>query len=291
MNFELISPTNTKELLSVIRKMQKQNFRLAAGCTDLLMELKKNPDNKLTVVNLMQVKDPLLTGIKKSAGIFRLGAGVTAAQIVNNAELKKTFPVLHDAAINLASSQIREVATIGGNMCTASPSGDIACALVALNAECEILSVTGKKKKISVHEFFKGPRKNALAKNEILYGIYIPVNEKKSVKNISGFIKVGTRKSMECSVVSLAYHIQTDENSVALKSGFAIGASAPVIRNTFKASDFLAGKNISQLTDADHKKFADKVVSYASPITDIRATAWYRKLVLFNISKGILEIK
>ncbi|HLG34409.1 MAG TPA: FAD binding domain-containing protein [Bacteroidia bacterium] len=289
MSFEIINPSTTKELLSTVKKFQKKNFRFGAGCTDLLLELKKNPEEDLTIINLAQVKDVQLTGIKKNSTGLRIGARVTAHDIVVNEEIKKSYPVLHEAALNLASTQIRQVATVGGNICTGSPSGDIACALVALDADCEILGTTGKTRTIPITDFFTGVRKTVLKKNEVLYGIYIHA-KKKNTKNIySHFIKIGTRRSMECSVVSLAYHIQTDERKKIIHAGIAIGASAPTIRLTESACSFLTGKNLFKISEADKREFAEKILSYASPISDLRASAWYRKEVLFNISQSIFE--
>ncbi len=289
MNFEIINPSSTEELLGTIKSLQKEKFRFGAGCTDLLMELKKNPEENLTVINLSQVKDASFTGIKKTTNQFRLGALFTAHKIVINEELKINFPVLHQSALTLASTQIRQVATVGGNLCTASPSGDIACALVALEAQCEILGTTGKTRTVPVTDFFMGPRKTVLKSNEVLYSISVPVNNKLSKNILSGFIKVGTRRSMECSVVSIAYHIQTDEHGNIINAGVAIGASAPTIRFAKEACEFLIGKKLKHISHKEKEKFAEKVLSYAAPITDIRATAWYRKEVLFNISKSIFE--
>jgi carbon-monoxide dehydrogenase medium subunit len=287
MEFNIINPKTKSELLKTIRK--EKHFRFGAGCTDLLMELKKNSDEGLTVINLSQVKDAQFNGVKKSAKGIRLGAMLTAHQIVMNEDIKNNFPVLHEAALSLASTQIRQVATIGGNLCTASPSGDMACALVTLEADCEILGANGKARTIPITDFFTGVRKTALKKNEVLYGIFIP-SKKKKVKNItSRFIKIGARRSMECSVVSLAYHIQTDETGKIIHAGVAIGASAPTIRFAKSACGFLIGKKFKNISQREKEEFAGKVLSYASPITDIRATAWYRKEVLFNISKAIFE--
>lgn len=287
MEFNIINPRTRSELLGAIRR--EDHFRFGAGCTDLLMELKKNPEEGLTVINLSQVKDAQFSGVKRSAKGIRLGAMLTAHKVVMNEEIKNNYPVLHEAALSLASTQIRQVATIGGNLCTASPSGDIACALVALGADCEILGTTGKTRTIPITDFFIGVRKTALKRNEIFYGTFIPSNKKK-VKNISSrFIKIGTRRSMECSVVSLAYHIQTDESGKIIHAGVALGASAPTIRFAKSACEFLIGKTFANITQKEKEEFAGKVLSYASPITDIRATAWYRKEVLFNISKAIFE--
>lgn len=289
MNFEIINPTTTKELLSVVKNLKREKFRFGAGCTDLLLELRKKPEENLTVINIAQVKDAVFTGIKKTSKGLTIGSRVTAHTIVMNEEIKKNFPVLHEAALNLASTQIRQVATVGGNLCTASPSGDIACALMTLGANCEIINENGKKKIVPIYNFHTGVRTTALKRGELLYSISIPGNEKNKKRIFSRFIKIGTRKSMECSVVSLAYHIQTDIKGKIIHAGIAIGSSAPTIRFTDSACKFLTGKNIFEISENEKKEFAEKVVSYASPISDIRATAWYRKEVLYNISKGIFE--
>lgn len=287
MDFDIIIPKTKSELLSAIRT--QKNYRLAAGCTDLLMELRKHCNESLTLINLSQVKDPKFAGITKSLKGLRIGSMTTVGSITLNEEVQKLYPVLYEAAINLASMQIRQVATIGGNMCTASPSGDVACAIVALKSSCEALNINSKVRVIKAADFFTGVRKTALKNKEILYGITIPVNNKKAKNIHSGFIKVGTRRSMECSVVSLAYHLQTDEKGNILEAGVAIGASAPTIRFAKNACDFVIGKNLHKISEVDKLEFAQKVLAYASPITDIRATAWYRKEVLFNISKSVFE--
>lgn len=287
MDFDIIIPKTKSELLTAIRT--NKNYRLAAGCTDLIMELKKKTVEGLSVINLVQVKDPQLNGIKQSAKGIRMGAMFTAHNIALNMDIENNYPVLKQSALNLASTQIRQVATIGGNMCTASPSGDMACALVALNCDCELLNTSGNTRIISVKNFFTGVRQTALKKNELLYGVIIPANDKNTKNIFSGFVKIGTRRSMECSVVSLAYHIQTDKTGKVIHAGVAIGASAPTIRFTSEACDFLMGKTFKLMSDNDKQIFAEKVMAYASPITDIRATAWYRKEVLFNISKAIFE--
>lgn len=286
MNFDVISPTTTKELLKEVTSYQRKNFRFGAGYTDLLMEFRKNPPQDVTVINLAKLKDENFTAIAKATSQIRIGALVTANSIVANKTIQKNFTVLHEAAEHLASSQIRQVATVGGNLCTASPSGDIACALMALQAKCEILSATGKLRTISIQDFFTGPRKTVLKKNEVLRSVVISTASKNKVH--SGFIKIGTRLSMECSVISLAYHIQSDKKGVITDAGIAIGSVAPTIRFTQSACDLLIGKKYSEI---DKDIFSKKILDYASPISDIRASAWYRKEVLKNVSKTMLEQK
>ena len=289
MNFNVITPHNEPELLAAVSEYQ-DNFRFGAGFTDLILEIKKQAPKGLTVINLAQLKDDHFTLLVRDENGINIGSMVTVAMIENDEFIRKNLPVLHQAASSLASAQIRQVATVGGNICTASPSGDVACALVALNAICEILNTSGQTREIPIREFFTGPRKTAMQKNDILRRIIVPLN--KDQKDIhSGFIKVGTRRSMECSVVSLSYHIRYDSEGLITHAGIAIGAAAPTIRFATNACDFLEGKNIRALSNTIKETFSNKILEYASPISDIRASAWYRKEALGNISRGMLGVE
>ncbi|MFQ5334648.1 MAG: FAD binding domain-containing protein [Flavobacteriales bacterium] len=293
MNFEVITPKTTEELLAAIASSQNNNFRFGAGCTDLLMELKSEPEDNLIVVNLSQLKDEKFSGIEKSDKHIRIGALVTVGQLLADKELHTRFPVLEEAAANLASMQIRQVATVGGNLCTASPSGDISCALVALEASCEILNTEGGLRTVPITEFFTDVRKTVIKKDEVLRSVLIttpPMEEgPQGPKGLSGFIKIGTRRSMECSVVSLAYHILTDNNGIVQKAGIAIGSVAPTVKFVTLATDFLVGRSLKGMSGEEKEEFATLVTECSSPISDIRASAWYRNEVLNNISRGVLE--
>lgn len=288
MKFNVISPETTMDLLKIIAEMHGTNIRFGAGYTDLLLEIKKQSSEILTVINLAHLKDDSFISVKMNNDGVRIGSLVTASRITSASVLSKRnkYVVLQQAANKLASYQIRQVATVGGNLCTASPAGDISCALMALEAECEILSSSGNVRVVPIKEFFTDVRKTVLKNDEVLQSIYIPFNNE-SRKTHSDFIKIGTRRSMECSVVSLAYHIDIDENDIIKKAGVAIGSVAPTIKFTESACDYLIGKKYSSMNISEAETFAAKVVEYASPISDIRASAWYRKEALYNISKSI----
>ncbi len=284
---EIFSPKTKAELLATLQQLSAKPFHFGAGYTDLLMDFKQQPDAPETVLNLAQIKDPSFEGIKEQEKGIYIGALTKIARLAENESLKNQFPVLQQAAESLASSQIREVATLGGNLCTASPAGDVSCALVALQSICYLLSAQGSLRKIPIHEFFTGVRKTAMKPDELLQGIFIPANHASKVH--SAFIKVGTRRSMECSVISMAYHIQLDDQEKITDAGLAIGSAAPVIRFPEKAKNFLIGKQWKGFSAADADTFAELVAAYADPISDIRATAWYRLVVLKNISRSIFE--
>lgn len=285
MNFNVVSPRTTGELLSLISDHQHANFCFGAGCTDLLPLLKKQPIADLTVINLGQLRDDQFTAIRRQPEGLVLGALTTAHRIVTDGFIRERFPVLHEAACQLASRQIRQVATVGGNLCTASPAGDLACALVALKAQCHILSAGGTIRTAPLEKFILGVRKIDLLKDEILREITIPVEEDQG-QVYSHFIKVGARKAMEIAVVSLAYHLRVDGGGRVTSAGIALGSVAPRIPFAHEACEFLLGRSLVSLSQADRETLAVKVMSYAAPISDLRASAWYRREVLNNLIRG-----
>jgi CO/xanthine dehydrogenase FAD-binding subunit len=158
--------------------------------------------------------------------------------------------------------------------------------LVALGASCEALSPGGGTRTIPIGDFFVATRETSLGRDEVLRGVVLPPGDGKR-RIYSGFVKVGTRRSMEIATVSIAYHIEADENDTITRAGIAIGSAAPTIRFVHSACEYLEGKKFSAMGGSESEAFAAKVLEYASPISDLRASAWYRREVLFNLSKSI----
>ncbi|HJN06455.1 MAG TPA: FAD binding domain-containing protein [Bacteroidales bacterium] len=287
MEFDVISPKSTPELLSVIADNQANNFRISAGFTDLIHQIKSIQTKDLILINLAQLDEPNFKQIVENENNIQIGALVTATEIVDDKIIEENFPVLHQAASKLASTQIRNVATVGGNICNVSPSGDMTAALIALKATCIILDCDGSEREEQLSSFIRGLKKTSLTKKEVIKNITIPKNSTHNIK--SGFEKIGSRKSMEISIVSLAYHFQMNKDGNVIDAGVACGAVAPTIPFTTSACELLIGKNIYSISDTVKEEFACKVLEYATPISDIRASDWYRKEVLFNISKTIFE--
>ena len=287
MDFEVITPKTKGELLAAITENQGRRFRFGAGYTDLINDFKLHPEAGLTVINIAQIQEQSFRAISDKGSCYELGALVTASDIVSNNTIRKEFPVLHQAASSVASVQIRNAATIGGNICNASPAADMSGALVALQASCKILNTKGEIREEPLVSFIRGVGRTSLATNEILKSISIPKNTSSILK--SGFEKAGTRKSMEISIVFLGYHFQISKNGVIENAGISCGAVAPVIPFADTACEFMIGKQVDHLNDFEKEEFAKRVLAYATPISDIRASAWYRKEVLFNISKGIFQ--
>ena len=285
MNFDIVSPKTKKELLETISKNKDNNYCFGAGYTDLINQFKSQKAEGLLVINIAQLEDEDFKGIKLQNEHVEIGALTTATDLVDSKIIEEQYPVLFQASKSVASIQIRNSATIGGNICNASPSADMASALVALKAVCCILNSDGNERQENLGSFIKGVREISLKKNEILRAVKIPKNKSKSI--YSGFEKVGARKSMEISIVSLSYHFQLDDNNIINEAGISIGSAAPRIPFATEACNFIKGKRLDQFKEK--QKFADLILSYSNPISDIRASEWYRKEVLLNISKSIFN--
>jgi CO/xanthine dehydrogenase FAD-binding subunit len=285
MDFDVISPKTKEELLNAISDYQGKDFCFGAGYTDLINQFKHESTVGKTVINLAQLSGTDFKGIREHNGRIEIGALTTASNLIDSEIIKNEFPVIIQSAESVASTQIRNTATIGGNICNASPSADMAAAFVAIKAVCCILDSEGNEREESLESFIRGVRKIGLKENEILKSIIIPKNNYTNLK--SGFLKVGTRESMEISIVSLSYHFQLDEDDKIMDAGIAIGAVSPVIPFAEEACNLIKAKRLNEFID--YKSFADAVQQYASPISDIRATDWYRREVLNNLCQSIFE--
>jgi len=286
MDFRTISPTKTEDLLEFIKQNQNNHFRFGAGYTDLLPELQEKMELDLTIINLAKLKDDHFTSIQVNENGITIGSLATMFDVLKHNHLQQ-LPVLIEAVESLASAQIRAVATVGGNICTASPAGDVSCALTALNASCEILNTEGQIRTVPLKRFFTSVKTTVLKRTEILRSILVP-NHNFSDHPVSGFIKIGERNSMEIALASLAYHFIIENSGRVSSAGIALGSVAETVQYAKTACEFISGKIFRQMTETQKEKFTDLVLDYANPISDIRASAWYRRQVLWNVTKIIL---
>jgi len=285
MDFDVISPKNKEELLSMISEFQEKDFCFGAGYTDLINQFKNQNTQGKTVINLAYLNDVEFKGIRDNGDFIEIGTLTTASDLIDSGLIEKEYPVAFEAAQSVAGTQIRNSATIGGNICNASPSADMSAAFVALRSICCILDSNGNEREESLAEFIQGVRKTGLKENELLRAIKVPKNAHSNLR--SGFFKVGTRESMEISIVSLSYHFQLDMDNTIMEAGLSIGAVAPTIPLVEEACNFIKRKKFDQF--ADHELFAEIVQLEAKPISDVRATDWYRREVLNNLCRSVFE--
>jgi len=252
-------PNTFNDLYSI----SEQNFTLFAGGTDLMPRYERGQKLPEMIIDLKKLSN--FNGIKEVGDNIEIGAGTIIEEIKNNDLIKKHFNALWQATTEFGSVQIRNRATIGGNICNASPSGDTLPALYAFSAKVLLRNKQGERT-IPIDEFITGPGETAIEKSEILLAVILPQTTAKSI-----FYKLGLREAMAISVVNFA--IVYDENELTI----TIGAVAPTI---IKLSG-LETHSIDQILEI--------VDGTISPIDDIRATAGYRRKALKNLLRFELE--
>jgi aerobic carbon-monoxide dehydrogenase medium subunit len=275
--FELAEPKSTREVCDILQKTDQ--VRVIAGGTDLLVNLKKKVFTADTLVSLSQVPD--LNGISfSSSSGLTIGSMVRIADMVISPVIAAHYPGLANAAGKLGSPQIRNRATIGGNVCSARPAADMVGPLVAYGAITNIATATNPREE-RIERIFKGPGQTTLAKGEFLTGFRIPTPAKNT--GIS-YIKYGIRHAMEIALVSVT-SLVVIENEKCVAARVVLGAVAPTFIRCPATEEFLEGKTITEDIAEQAGYSASEI---CTPITDIRGTADYRRQLVRVLTKRTL---
>jgi CO/xanthine dehydrogenase FAD-binding subunit len=243
-----------------------------AGGTDVMVEINFDNRRPPALLDLTRVAELARWHIED--GRVRLGAGVSYARIIT--ELGDRLPGLAMAARTVGSPQIRNRGTVGGNLGAASPAGDSHPALLAADAEVELVSAARGARRLPVAEFYTGVKRNALAADELISAILItpPAGPQQ-------FCKIGPRNAMVIAVAAFAVALHPDRRAV----GTGIGSAAPTPVRAPGAERFLAGEleaaglweSRAPLADSLAREFGSRVAAAASPIDDVRGSAAYRR--------------
>lgn len=275
--FETLNPLSLKEALSLLTKT---GVRPIAGGTDLLVRLYDtypNPQPRLLVLDRVKPLHKVSINSHKIA----LGPLVTFSEIEQSAEIIKYAPQLAQAASIAGSTQIRNRATIGGNIANGSPAGDLIPPLYVLGAELELMSSRGRRT-VPIEKFFLGPGKTVLKKSELITAIRF----RKALEH-GFFLRLATRKALAISKVSAAANIAIENKKIA-DIRIALGAVAPTVVRAPRTEEYLLGR---ELTEQVITEAAEIVTEEARPIDDIRSIAVYRKeMVGVLLKRGLLGI-
>ena len=263
------------EALDLISRLD--DFKVLAGGTDLIIDLKVRRYTVKNIVDISRIKE--LSYIADDGDKIRIGALTKLQAIAESPVVKEKAPVLAEAVREMASWQVRNIATIGGNLCNASPAADTAPPLLVFEAKLKIVGSNGERV-VPINEFFLGPGKTVLQPNEILTEIQIPYQPEGTS---SAFIKIA-RVAMDLAKVNVAVALRT-EGSVIRWVRIALGAVAPTPIRAYKTEEFLVGK---EFNEENLEKAAEIVKTEVKPITDIRSTAEYRREVSGVIVKDAL---
>jgi CO/xanthine dehydrogenase FAD-binding subunit len=257
---------------------------ILAGGTDLTPQSQAGKIRfKQTLMNIRHV--PELTGITLQGAEIRIGALATITEIMEHPLVKEHLPVLADACNHFASDQIRNAGTLGGNICNASPAGDTLVPLLVLDACVELASMPENKLYqhcMPLSTFFTGPGKTRKSLCELVTGVRIPVP---GPGHVAHFYKHGTRPALDISTISIGI-AGTLKDGTLSNVRVAFGAVAPTPVRAGQTEQALEGK---RLDEAAIDSIAAIARDEVKPIDDVRATAWYRKEMIHNITKRILS--
>ena len=276
--FEHYAPDSIEGLLEMLKS--KPNVKLIAGGTDLLLQMKQGTARPETVISLKNVEE--LRGFSVSKNGYRLGAGMSLRGITRSNELTQNFPGLVYAAGVVASEQIRTLATLGGNICNASPSADMVPPLIALDAVVQLVSNQGQRD-LSLSDFFKGPGESVLKSGEIMHSIFLPQPSGNMI-----YTKHAPRKFMDLAVVGVAVRL-AKKNGKINEARVALGAVGPVPFRAEKTEALLAGQT---LTTELMLEAGEMAAGECVPIDDIRGSAWYRKrMVKVHVRRNLETLR
>ena len=277
VRFTYHSPETLEEVLELLSRYRGE-ARVLMGGTDLLVKMKMRALEPSHIISLRKVRE--LDYIEFDDQGVRIGAGTRLRTIEKSEEIRERFPALWEAVRVIGSVQIRNMGTIGGNLCNASPAADTAPPLIVYGAEAVIVGPRGERR-VRVEEFFKGPGKTVLEPDELLREVFIPyVDDAGSV-----FLRL-TRTSMDIAKISIAVAAWFRDAEIT-DCRIALGAVAPTPIRIPRAEEFLRGRRISMET-LDQ---AGRIVSEdIKPITDARSTAWYRRAVARVLTRDAFTI-
>jgi len=267
--FEYVSPETIPETLTLLNEYGRK-AKVLAGGTDLISEMKWGEYKPDYVIALSHVSGLDSIDYSEKEGL-KLGAMCKIAQIEKSDVIKRNYPLLSQAASVLASMEIRNRATIGGNLCTAAPSADMPPSLLALEAKAVIASKDGERV-LPLEEFFAGPKKTILNHDEILVRLEVPSMKPNSAGE---YVKFGRRRAMEIAMIGVAALLTVEpEESRCIDAKLALATAAPTPIRAKEAEKALTGKTL----DADIIEASAQMASKeASPRTSWRTTEEYRR--------------
>jgi len=265
--FDYVAPQTVEEALEFKARWQEKAAFLAGG-TNLIVDLRAQKVKPELVIDLSDLKE--LDYIRAVNGRIHIGSAVTVADLLKSDLLRQSSPVLCQAARHFANPLVRNRATVGGNLANASPAADTAVALLALEAEVELISKERGQRRVALADFFLGPQQTIMESDEAMAEVSFPAM-REGVKG--AYIKLGRRNAMAVSVVSVAV-VLAWEGDRCREARIALGAVAPTPIRASESEAMLEGK---QPSPALLEQCGKAAAAATSPIDDVRASAQYRR--------------
>ncbi|MEE2658366.1 MAG: FAD binding domain-containing protein [Candidatus Latescibacterota bacterium] len=281
-NFEYTAPATMREAVKLLAE-KGEDSRVLAGGTDLIVHMRNKRFQPERVVDIKHIPEVNELSISPRRGL-RLGAAVPCHRIYTDPEVQERYPALIDSAMIVGGIQIQGRASVGGNLCNATPSGDTIPTLIVYGATAEVTGPDGKRK-IPVSEFCVAPGKNALKPGELLVSIQIPPNKPNSSAHYLRFIP---RNEMDIAVVGVGAYVELGgrgSKRTFKRARISLGAVAPTPVVAASAGEMLAGQPVNEETIV---AAAEEAKSSAHPISDMRGPAEFRTHLVGVLTKRAL---
>ncbi|SFB02354.1 MULTISPECIES: xanthine dehydrogenase family protein subunit M [unclassified Bacillus (in: firmicutes)] len=272
---DVINPNSVMECLDILGK-NNGDYRLIAGGTDAVVRMKDGKWRPTVWINIKDIDS--LRFINMIDNEIHIGPLTTHSDLIKSPVLNKHADLIVEAARQVGATQIQNMGTIGGNMGTASPAGDLIPPLFVLSARLELSSLSGKRI-IPIEEFFIGPGKTVMLPNEMITKIIITPQKE---NEIGIFEKLGPRKAQAISIVNVACSLQMDQNRKCIGGKIAFGSVAPTVIRAKKCEAMLT---LADLDENMIENIGEVAWKEVMPISDIRASAIYRR----DMAKALLK--
>jgi len=276
--FDLALPTSLDECVKILAERGGQ-ARLVAGGTDLLPQMKNGVVRPALVVDLSGVARVHQIQSGNGRGL-RIGAAVTARELEVSPTLRGAYLALAESAALIGSLQVRNLASVGGNLCNAAPSADMAPPLIALDAEA-VIAGPGGERRVPILEFFTGVRKTVLAPDELLVDLSVPSPGRHSGGQ---YLRHTPRRELDIAVVGVASQL-TMTDGRCTKARIALAAVAPTPIRAIRAERSLEGQPV---TPESIEQAAALAVEAAAPISDQRGSAEFRRHLVRVLTRRTL---
>ncbi|MEX0762460.1 MAG: xanthine dehydrogenase family protein subunit M [Dehalococcoidia bacterium] len=278
--FEFKAPTTLDEALTLFA--QQGTVRALAGGSDVIDQLKTGRRHADLVVDIKRI--PELQRLELADDGLHIGAARCCTDVHHHSAVRLKYAGLADACGLIGSVQIQNRAAVGGNVCNAAPSADTTPALLAHDARAIVASRKGRRD-IPLTDFFAGPGQTVLQKGEILQEIVLPIP---SANSASAYLRFIPRNEMDIAVAGVGSYIEIDpESRVVRKARIALASVAPTPVRAHAAEAVLEGRQIDERLIAEA---GDAAVQAATPITDVRGSAEYRRELVKVLTRRTLNI-
>ena len=278
-DFQYTAP-NTVEDATRLLSEHGSRAKILAGGTDIIVQLREGMCEADVVVDIKKIPELVQYQYASDSGLT-LGAAVSCCNLYEDSQLADLYGALADSSRIIGGWQIQSRASVGGNLCNASPAADCIPALIALNATAHITGPDGERQ-VAVEDFCISPGTNILADGEFLISLQIPAQ---SANMASAYERFIPRNEMDIAVVGVGSWVSLDDAGRITAARISLGAVAATPLFAAAASDHLIGKEPTEENFAQAGELAQQI---ATPITDMRGTAAYRTHLVAVLVKRTL---